>query len=240
LMDRADLAARVRALLAKTVEQGCTEAEALAAATKAFELIHKYQLDMSAIELEAEGFMRGTAEKPRAKKFNAQWAMMMAVAEFCEVKTWVQSEPYKRGGRVVFFGLKSDVEFANWLLVALEQFVWSQADAYAVESGGADYLTKRNFARACCNRICERLRHEVTLRRMKRAPTASRKDVMVLKHALVEREFDKLGLHLERRTSYYCVGGSADASDAGRAAGDKAGFGRPVHGRGKPKAIGKH
>jgi hypothetical protein len=239
-MDRSEVAARVRALLAKTVERGCTEHEALAAATKAFELINKHQLDMSAIELESEGVIRGLAEKAETRKLNVQSRLVAAVAEFCEVRGWLETEQRGQHSRVMFFGLKSDVEFANWLLRALERFVWQHADEYALKSGESDYLSKRNFCIACCERVNERLRHEVMLRRLKQAPTSSRKSLMIVKRALVEREFEKLGIHLAMR-SYCCGGGgSANATQAGRAAGDRAGFGRPVHGGGKPKAIAKH
>ena len=42
--ERSKIAARIRALLAKTVENGCTEAEALSAAAKVAELLDRHDL----------------------------------------------------------------------------------------------------------------------------------------------------------------------------------------------------
>ncbi len=60
------LIARIQALRAKTVEQGCTEAEALAAAEKVAELLDRYGLSLSELDLEKPG-MRGRGGRNRAQ-----------------------------------------------------------------------------------------------------------------------------------------------------------------------------
>jgi hypothetical protein len=212
---------RIRSLLAKTVDNGCTEAEALAAAVKAKELMDTYQIDLSEEELEADGFVRGWAEQPQARKFNVQWELCNAVADYCEVKTWGQNLGWGQKRRVVFFGLRSDVELANWLVKALESFVWQKADEF-----GGDYYEKRSFAMGCVERIESRLREEASRRR---APVmaSTGKSLVVVKQQLVDREYAKLGLKLRGCCSSYTSGGSAEARQAGYAAGAKATFGRP-------------
>jgi hypothetical protein len=231
-MNRTEIGARIQALLAKTTENGCTEAEAMSAMMKARELIEKHQFSLSEVELRADGFIQGWTDAPEVRKLNVQYSLMMAVAAFCEVKTWHQD------GRVVFFGLRSDVEFATWLLKGLEQFVWQAADVHALESGEKSYLDKRNFCVGCCDRIIERLQTEVMLRKIK--PGIMRdnsKSLVVLKSAMVEEEFACLGICLTTSSRSMTIGGSARSGDAGRAAGNKAGFGRPVNGGRAVKAI---
>jgi Protein of unknown function (DUF2786) len=225
ISDRQEIAAKVRALLAKTVDTGCTEQEALAAAAKAKELMDRYQVDLSETELEDEGFVRGTAESPEQRKFNVQsWMIGGAIADYCEVKCWRQQADYRQKYRYVFFGLRSDVEFANWLLKGLEAFIWQKADEF-----GGSYFDKRNFAMGCAERIAERLWAEVKARKQKPVTMSSGRDLVVVKHAIVQREFDKLRMKL---TTVYrsgpCCGGSEDARSAGYQAGDGASFGRPV------------
>jgi hypothetical protein len=58
--DREKLLARIKALFSNTTGAGATEAEELAAAEKARELIEKYQVDMGAEELKKEGFIQKT------------------------------------------------------------------------------------------------------------------------------------------------------------------------------------
>ena len=53
-IDREVVARRVRALLEKTTSNGCTEAEALAAAEKARALMDAYRLTQSDLEIAAE------------------------------------------------------------------------------------------------------------------------------------------------------------------------------------------
>lgn len=238
-----ELAAKIRALLAKTVDNGCTEAEAMAAAAKAKQLMDEYQIDLDEAGLEAEGFVRGTAEGAEARKLNAQDWLANAISSYCEVKSWrtATGGTYARAKyRYVFFGLKSDVEFANWLLKALEAFCWQRADAWAIETGQGDYLSKRNFVMGCASRISQRLREEAAARKAANQHTATGKSLIVVKGALVDREFAKLGLRLRTasRSGGYRSGGSHDAHAAGRSAGDRASFGRPVSGGSSPKLIG--
>jgi hypothetical protein len=235
-MQRKDVAARIRALLAKTVDKGCSEHEAMAAALKARELLDRYQLELSDVELEADGVIQDTAEKAEQRKINVQWELGGAIADFCEVRVWYQSNP--DGGKRIctFHGLRSDVEFARWLIKALETFVWQQADAYALHEPGR--AARREFVLSCCDRIRERLQLETDLRHLRSAmvPTVSR-SVAVSKKAIVEREFQKLGIRIRTAPIGCCGAGSDSAAAAGRAAGGRAGFGRPVNGGGGVKAI---
>jgi hypothetical protein len=52
--------ARIRALAARTVDRGCTEAEAIAAAQKVGELLEVYGLSMSEVELRQEACVQKT------------------------------------------------------------------------------------------------------------------------------------------------------------------------------------
>lgn len=235
-MQRKDVAARIRALLAKTVDKGCSEHEAMSAALKARELLERYQLELSDVELEAEGVIQDTAERAEQRKINVQWEIGGAVADFCEVRVWYQSSP--DGGKRIctFHGLRSDVDFARWLVKALETFVWQQADAYALHEPGRS--ARREFVLSCCERIRERLQLETDLRRLRSAtvPTTGR-SVAVSKKGIVEREFQKLRIRIRGGGGFGCCGGGSDAAAAGRAAGGRAGFGRPVNGGGGVRAI---
>jgi hypothetical protein len=229
-----ELAAKIRALLAKTVDNGCTEAEAMAAAVKAKQLMDQYQVGLSDIELEEEGYVRGTAQCPEARKFNAQDWLASAIEAYTETRSWKTHAGYQKKWRYVFFGLRSDVEFANWLLKSLECFAWQKAEEYAVRSGNTDYLSKRNFVMGCCERISERLREETTARTRKQTTAAAAlggRALVVVKYQLVQREYDKLGLKLGKLySSGFTCGGADGARGAGRSAGDSASFGRPVGG----------
>lgn len=240
--DRKEIAARIKALLAKTVDKGCTEEEAMAAAAKAKQLMDKYQIDLSEADLEAEGFVKGVAERAERRRFNVQNWIARAIAEYCDCKYWstaklevdAKTGKVRRTSPIVFFGLRSDVEFANWLLKALEAFTWAQADRF-----GGNYYERRNFAMGCSQRISERLIEEAERRKQGDVTMATGTSLVVVKDKLVAREFDKLGLKLRKTYSSYTHGGSRNANAAGRAAGDRATFGRPVNGGRGTLSIGR-
>jgi hypothetical protein len=64
------------------------------------------------------------------------------------------------------------------------------------------------------------------------------KSLVVVKGALVASEFQKLDLTLRKGGKLAAAAKDRGAYGAGRAAGDKASFGRPVNGGGKVAQIG--
>lgn len=169
-------------------------------------------------------------------RFNVQNHLAGSVARYAEVRCWrayTSRKMHSRKMQTQFFGLRSDVELAAWLLKALESFVWQKADEYSLRTGHADYFSKRDFAIGCVNRIAERLNLEANARRRRNDIRVSDgRSLIAVKEAMVEREFDKLGLDLVladfART--YRAGSDPNAIFEGHTAGDKATFGRPVSG----------
>ena len=111
--DLARVIQRIQALRAKTVDQGCTEQEALASANKVAELLDRYGLSLSEIELRrqvCEGIGIDT-ERCRRGAFDS---CVPGIASFCDCKVW--TETAATGSiRYIFFGLPADVEAAHFL-----------------------------------------------------------------------------------------------------------------------------
>lgn len=235
-MNRAQVAARIRALFSKTIENGATEAEAASAAAKAKELLDTYQLNMSELELEQEGTEQGHC--PNSNKrghYDIKPRVSIAIAAFCEVKCWTQD----RQQTVIYFGLKSDVDFALWLTDSLEQFIKKEADRYKlgnlVDTLAQDgefrippLLEMNAFRAGCIDKINERLYFEAA-KRQEHLRGNTKNAVIVIKNSLVRREFNKLGLRFHKVGFRGQHSGGA-AYGAGKSAGDRASFGRPVAG----------
>lgn len=233
-MNKIELASKIKALLAKTVDNGCTEAEAMSAAIKAKQLMDDHQITFTDLDFEAEGVVRGKAEGPENRKINLQDRLAGAVAAYCDVKHWHKSDGYRQRTRVIFFGLRSDVEFANWLLKALEAFTWQQADQF-----GGSYFQRRDFARGCVNRITQRLCVEVAARNAQPTKMSDGRSLVVVKNAVVERAFKATGIKIYKGSaSGVRRANTGNAYSAGEAAGNRAGFGRPVNGGDTVHRIG--
>lgn len=237
MADRAKLAARIRALLAKTVDNGCTEAEAIAAADLAKKLMDEYQLGLSDLEIEQEGVSQERPDRQRSF-YNLQSRIANAVARFCECKVWLER------GHVVYFGLSSDAEFAKWLTAALESFCWMKADEYLKankrpgQSAAQSVKERTTFLLGCAVRLVERLNAESEAREKTRSASTGR-SLVVVKNAIVTREFAKLGFRLRKQSRREQVGGSRASFQAGMNAANGAGFGRPINGGSRPLAIGR-
>lgn len=107
------LRARIQALRSKTVERGCTEEEALAAAAKVADLLDRHGLSLSELEMRqqaCEGFAIETGRRRRAPIDDS----VGAVAEFCDCRYWIETNGVGEL-RFIFFGLPADVSGARCL-----------------------------------------------------------------------------------------------------------------------------
>lgn len=105
--------ARIRALREMTAERGCTEYEALAAATKAAELMARHQLDEAAL---AQPSMVRLRFERAATRLRLPWTMVWnAIAEVCALRCWIE------GRTLVYFGHEPDILVADYLHELLER-----------------------------------------------------------------------------------------------------------------------
>jgi hypothetical protein len=228
---RGTLLQKVPALLAKTIENGCTEAEALAALAKAQAMIDAYEIsdDELALTKEEKASIRtNTSHDPHFIKRG----LLFGVAEFTNTKAW-----YSTGERS-FCGLAADIEFAEWLVEALTRFVQAELVEFLASSvfidGRERRSAMRSFTIGACTRIAERL---TELAKPRATQTSNSLALVVTKQAAIDACVKAAGLR-------FCTGsGRAPAAHsaaytAGQAAGERASFGRPVSGTGAALRLG--
>jgi hypothetical protein len=149
---------RVKAILAKTMENGCTEGEAMAALAKARELMATYEID----EDELKEFDREKAtiyQSAEQDPYDIKRNLGFAVGKFCRCEAW-----RNKNGQRLFCGMESDVIFATWLLDTLQRFVMRELRQYQkdlITKKGAYHsnnLTSASFVLGCVGRIVEKLK----------------------------------------------------------------------------------
>ena len=113
------LVQRIQALRAKTVEQGCTEQEALAAAEKVAELLDRYGLSLSELDLRRQS-CEGIGVETDRKRRGPIDDCMGTIAAFFDCRVWCETSE-DATLRYIFFGLPADVLAAVYLhdLIAL-------------------------------------------------------------------------------------------------------------------------
>lgn len=129
--DRDKIAGRIRALLAKTVENGCTEDEAIAAAAMAAKLLAKYNMSLDETELRSNPFKRDTFQR-EDEIGERLWKVADAIAKLTGSRYWRS----RRGVvpvEITFFGFAHEVEISKYLLAICVR---------ALTSGKKDVLRK--------------------------------------------------------------------------------------------------
>lgn len=224
---KAAVAAKIKALLAKTTENGCTEAEALAAMSKARKLMDEFHIDEGTVGMAAEGTVKVHIPCGSYKRgLGIRWRIAGGIADYTDTKVWTENG--KRGD-LVFFGLPSDVDFAVWLVQSLDQFVQNAVSSYHA----FDWEEERSFIMGCCNRLAHRMHDEADARKASQQAEHGSKALVVVKGALVEQAFKDDGTKL-KAAHVRTRARDAEAAWAGRRAADKASFGRPVNQGGSP------
>lgn len=248
------LVRRIRAMLAKTVDNGATEAEAMSALAKAQEIMAKHGLDRDAVE--AEAFVEELFQSKRSVR-GFYWGKEMAFG----VSLFTGAFAFSRSAEeITFAGRESDAIFAYWLLDSLDSFVTRNAAEYVNSTGGAKHTASKrvkvnysqtdlfsgasvekhnpetdlarkarilSFGKGVSERIAERLRELATDATKERSSKARAK-------------LQTDGMRFRHGSSSHTSAGDSKAYEAGRARGDTVQFNQPVNGGRGPLAIGRN
>ncbi len=214
---------RIRALREKTVEQGCTEQEALAAAEKVAELLDRYGLSVSELDLRkqsCEGIGVETGRKRRGPIDDC----MGTIAAFFDCRVWAETG-IDGTIRYIFFGLPGDVQAAVYLhdLIALafanETATFQRGDFYGSLDTGPRRSATNSFHVGLAQGIIRKLDALGRARDAARAGSNGRALVPV-KQSILDDEMERLGLSL-RQVSAPRRKVISKAFTAGQKAGEK-------------------
>lgn len=194
---------RVRALAARTVDRGCSEAETLAAAQKIGELLEVYGLTMSEVELRQEICIQRQLAFTGAR-LQALGVIFLSIVDLTETKGWMVGRNI-----FVFYGLEPDVLMAEYLLHLLARTVDHEEAAYRASPGyQRSHATPQNrlrsfrygFAERVSNRIEELAAHRRAAEDAARTPASTGTALVLVKEQIITDGFRELGIRL--RTSY--------------------------------------
>jgi Protein of unknown function (DUF2786) len=220
--DLARVIQRIKALRAKTIEQGCTEQEALAAANKVAELLDRYGLSLSEIELRRQA-CEGLGIETDRRRRGAFDACVPSIAHFCDCKVW--GEKTAKGAlRYVFFGFRADVEAAHFLYKLIDVTFDTETEQFKASSIYADLSSDER--RSGINSFQTGLSHGISrkLKAMKAERDvvnrkSSGRDLVPLKTSVIDEELAKLGLSFRATNGNRKKRVWIDAYEAGKIAG---------------------
>ena len=198
------LVQRIQALRAKTVEQGCTEQEALAAAEKVAELLDRYGLSLSELDLRRQS-CEGIGVETDRKRRGPIDDCMGTIAGFFDCRVWCETSE-DATLRYIFFGLPVEVQAAVYLhdLIALA-FATETAAFQATEIYRSTHSSRRRSATNSFQVGLARgiIRKLDTLRQTRDVAGGSTngRALVPIKEAIIDAEMDRLGLSLRRRSA---------------------------------------
>jgi len=237
---RETLLQKIRGLLAKTIENGCTEAEAVAALAKAQAMMDAYEISDEELALTKEEKAIVHKSPPAHDPHLIKRSLSYGVQQFTGTKTWYSTIRRGEDQRSIC-GLPADVDFAEWLIEALTRFVQAELVEFLATNSGwfVDGHERRkgmrSFVIGVTERITERL---VELSKPQPTQSSNSRALVVTKQAAIDECMKLNDIKLGRGS---CRAGASDnaAYAAGQAAGDRASFGRPISGNGATLRLGQ-
>jgi Protein of unknown function (DUF2786) len=214
------LKARIQALRAKTVENGCTEQEALAAAAKVAELLDQHDLSLSDVEIREEPCERAVVETYRRQRVPLD-GCVNAIAAFCDCRVWREKNS-EGEHRYVFFGLSPDVAVAHYIADLVSTAMVVEASRFKLTAGYLRYrpADRRTVSASFLHGMAASIGGKLIAMKHERdaVNAGTGRDLVVVKQAVVDQELAKLGMRFGRaRATGRRV--AATAFEAGQAAG---------------------
>ena len=190
--------ARIRALAERTVSNGCTEAEAMAAAEMVGRLLERYALSMQEIDLrqarctQVEVPLSGRQRRPID-------GCVPAIARFCDCKVWLARDGCT--ARYVFFGFETDTALAAWLYEVIGRAMAAELVAFRAAHPALRGTPLRrgsiSFQQGMAMRLAERLE---ALHAAREAEVGEQRQqggaLMLVKHRVVDDAFRETGTRL--------------------------------------------
>lgn len=232
-MDRDQALKKAQKLMAMAQDGRGNENEAERALAQAEALMRKFGIEASEVATDkpaeydwGSGFAPYGVPRQPAKSIPTWYGIVaMGVAKFTDTLVKQQYSPEKGYG-VGFYGETSDVLFAVWLVTFLRDCVWKEAKKY-----GGDRTSNGDFRHAMACRLQARM-YALRAERDKAFSEATNSAgktgtaLVVISDKLARRDAE-FGPQMSKNAKKKTVRDPA-AILAGRAAGEKVGFNRPV------------
>lgn len=217
-----DIIRKIKALRARAADDASSENEAAKAASVAEKLIREHNIELSELDVRAEGVEKNVWGVGYRARTAPLWAaVQIARANNCDA--WVQN-----GGEVAFLGNPADVEVclyfmdlvANAAEACLRTFrktdeYKEQAAHWSARKASADYRIG----------VCQRLGERIRAQYQAVEPTATGAGLVVVKNSLIEQWKKDHNLQTRSKNRSRNMGASYNA---GRGAADGVSIGRGV------------
>lgn len=191
MTEREKFAGRIRALRAKTVANGCTEAEALAAAELLAKLLAQYNMTVDEAELRESPFDKHTAVHDDWVG-ERLWVVADGISYLTGARYWSSRPGCPRS--ITFFGFAHEVEVARYILEICAHAMTGEIERLFREKRLFSQTKRRRAARPFLDGMSDRLNQRI---RAMKPPAPTGKGLIVLHDALVVQAMKAAGHKIE-------------------------------------------
>lgn len=195
---RDEVSKKIKALMGKTVENGCSEEEAMAAANMIGRLSRDYDISITEVEFKTSSFVKHVI-KTKSRIAGPMQQMVVAIANFTGTSSW-----FSRNDVIeyTFFGSEQDTLVADYMYHLLETAIASELARYKKSteyknSPVAGKTKTTSFLMGMTNRLRFRLNEMIeSINKITDGVTST--SLMPLnKIVIVKNELDKLNMGLK-------------------------------------------
>jgi hypothetical protein len=231
--------AKIDALTKKTVENGCSEHEAMSAMAMVGRLLAAYKLTMEEIDVRSSPCVTVYINVNRQRR-GPMDSCLTALGKLFYGRCWFSTnherinDKWVKKTRYGFYVQKHDEDALKYLFHVIEIAIKTETERFKDSDEYKESRYKKtasvSFSRGMADRVANRL---TEIRQENEAQMAAQKAtgkaLVVLKGQLIQEEFEKIGLKLGKSYSSPTIR-DGKAYRAGYAAGDKVNLNRPVTG----------
>jgi hypothetical protein len=227
---------RITALTARTIDRGCTEAEAMAAAAMVGRLLERYALTMEEVDIRQQPCIQITIPIG-GKRRRPIDICVPAIARFCDCKVWFTRSELQ--AHYVFFGFDTETQLAGYVFHIIAHAMHSEVADFRARSVRRRSTLPRQAATSFQNGLAARVAERLEAMHAEReAAVAAQRPtgnaLTIVRHQVVEDAFQAANVQL--RTQRGLSTRPDAAFRAGKAAGERINLNRPV-GHGVPALL---
>jgi hypothetical protein len=227
---RAGTLARIRALMAMTTENGCTEAEARTAAAALDRLMATYEIDLDEVTLKEQAIVPRIVATGRS---HAVDRAAIKIGTFTDCLVWSCPQG------LTYLGFQVDTEIAEYLTLLFKRALDREAvnftlfnQDYDAESGSGKADMLYSFKVGMAMRLGERLDELKSKRDFTQRTTG--RDLVAIKMPLVNEAMKALGIILGKASAGRSVR-NMNSFHSGKAAANKVAISQGIASRGETR-----
>lgn len=183
---------KIKALMEKTVENGCTENEAILAAEKVKQLLDEYELNTSELEIKNSIYTENEINIEIETVLPFLIRIAIKIAKLTKTRFWYQDSIRKQS--ISFFGIKHETQLAEYLLNICKIVLINESKNIDEQTR---IIVKQNIRRRKKISLLEGITQSICTRIENMLNKTTGTGLVVVREKEIEKELKKLNINIK-------------------------------------------